>query len=201
MSLVLDALRRLEKSEATPGTVGVRVASYRPPHRKGRSWTPLILGIAFGGAAVFLFLPAYEQLRTKAAPGDDVSAPLAPARTGLGGAGLPPPLILEVADSPLRARNPPGASGAGETLSRGAALARAAPKSSPALILQAISERDSHPIAVINELLVKEGDLIGSARVVKIGADSVEILLASGIKELLRFAPPPPDASPSPDGR
>lgn len=200
MSLVLDALRRLEKSEATPGTVGVRVASYRPPHRKGRSWTPLILGIAVGGAAVFLFLPAYEQLKTQAAPGKDVGAPPAPPRTGLGGAGLPPPLILEAVDGPSRRPSSPGASGTGVTPSREAAIVRAASKLAP-LILQAISERDSHPIAVINELLVKEGDLIGSARVVKIGADSVEILLASGIKELVRFAPPPPDASPSPDGR
>jgi len=68
------------------------------------------------------------------------------------------------------------------------------------LVLQAISERDSHAIAVISDQLVKEGDLIGKARVLRIGADTVEVLLEGGRRELIRF-PIPPDATPTPDGR
>jgi hypothetical protein len=68
-------------------------------------------------------------------------------------------------------------------------------------VLQAISERDSRPIAVISDQLVKEGDLVGGARVLKIGGDSVEVLLASGLKEVVRFLPPPSDPTPSPEER
>jgi hypothetical protein len=68
------------------------------------------------------------------------------------------------------------------------------------LVLQAISERDSRAIAVISDQLVKEGDLIGNTRVLKIGADTVEVLLEGGRRELIRF-PTPPEATPTPDGR
>ena len=67
------------------------------------------------------------------------------------------------------------------------------------LILQAISERDSRPVAIINDQLVREGDLIGRTRVVRIHSDSVDVLLENGTKEAVRFAPPPPETSPTPD--
>jgi len=67
------------------------------------------------------------------------------------------------------------------------------------LVLQAISERDSHAIAVISDQLVKEGDLIGRARVLKIGVDTVEVLHEGGRLELIRFQVPP-DPTPTPDG-
>lgn len=67
------------------------------------------------------------------------------------------------------------------------------------LVLQAISERDSHAIAVISDQLVKEGDLIGKTRVLKISADTVEVLLEGGRREVIRFQVPP-DPTPTPDG-
>ncbi len=68
------------------------------------------------------------------------------------------------------------------------------------LILQAISERDSYPIAIINDQLVKEGDMIGQTRILRIDSDSVDVLLESGQAESIGFDPPPaPTPSPSSD--
>jgi hypothetical protein len=70
------------------------------------------------------------------------------------------------------------------------------------LILQAISERDSRPIAVINDQLVREGDLFEGARILRIGAESVDVRLENGKAATVRFAPPPPEVpSPTPDSR
>jgi hypothetical protein len=68
------------------------------------------------------------------------------------------------------------------------------------LTLQAISERDSYPIAIINDQLLKEGDMIGGIRILRIDSDSVDVLLESGQGETVRF-PPPPAPSPSSDPR
>jgi hypothetical protein len=58
--------------------------------------------------------------------------------------------------------------------------------SSDAIHLQAISERDGEPVAVINERLVREGDSFDGVRVVKIGADHVE-LEVRGRRRVVRF--------------
>jgi hypothetical protein len=70
------------------------------------------------------------------------------------------------------------------------------------LTLQAISERDSYPIAIINDQLFKEGDMIGRTRILRINSDSVDVLLESGKRETVRFGPPSaPALSPSSDSR
>lgn len=204
MSLVLDALRRVERSDARTGSVGVSVASYRPARRVGRSWIPLVLGLMAGGAVVFVFGPSPDRLRSEGASGTASIAPGTARRTALGGAGLPPPLLIEPVAPPETGRNSadvqrPVGGTTGLSAGRAAAM-REAPKAPAPLVLQAISERESRPIAVISDQLVKEGDVIGRARVLKIGPDSVEVLLESGLKEVVRFAPPPPDPTPSPEG-
>ena len=206
MSLVLDALRRVEKPDARTGSVGVAVASYRPRRRPRRSWAPLLLGLIVGGVAVLIFGPSAGSLGTsKALPSASASSEQ-PSRA-LGGAGLPPPLILDGAEAAVGPRESFEASEPASTKRRpiSTRLGRAAPvepvaAASRGLVLQAISERDSHAIAVISDQLVKEGDLIGNTRVLKIGADTVEVLLEGGRRELIRF-PTPPEATPTPDGR
>jgi hypothetical protein len=54
------------------------------------------------------------------------------------------------------------------------------------LKLQAISQRDGHPIAVINERLVREGESFDGVLVVKIGKAEVEIEVA-GRRRMLTF--------------
>lgn len=206
MSLVLDALRRVEKPDARTGSVGVAVPSYRPLRRKQRSWAPLLLGLIVGGVAVLLFGPSRGSLGTREALPAGSASSGQPLRA-LGGAGLPPPLILDATaatvrpESPTDAREPAGTRRS-PTSPRFDSVAPTGPVTAVpgGLVLQAISERDSHAIAVISDQLVKEGDLIGKARVLRIGADTVEVLLEGGRRELIRF-PIPPDATPTPDGR
>lgn len=210
MSLVLDALRRVEKPDARTGSVGVAVASYRPPRRPGRSWAPLLLGIIVGGGAVLLFgSSAGSRGTSQALPARDAGASVSngPPSRALGGAGLPPPLII--LDATAAAAGPqsltdgpqPAATRRGPPSPRldGVAPAELVAAASRGLVLQAISERDSHAVAVISDQLVKEGDLIGKARVLKIGADTVEVLHEGGRRELIRFQVPP-DPTPTPDG-
>jgi len=208
VSLVIEALRRLEKTDARAGSIGAAVASYRPVPRPRGSAVPLLLGLLAGGTLVFLFgAPGKSTTSVGAQSGDTESASLPQARRLKGAAGLPPPLIIEpvVRSTESRPRSEMGSEAPVATAlpipERRPAPARAV-VAVPALVLQAISERDSHPIAIINDQLVKEGDKLGQVRVIRIGADSVEVLLENGQHDIVRFAPPPPsppEASPSPD--
>ena len=195
MSLVIEALRRVEKTDARTGSLGAAVASYRPSRRPRRSAVPLLLGLVTGGALAFVF--GSESRNTPRVSAHSVDEPSAPRPHRLkGAAGLPPPLIIEPVGVPQEVKT----SSAPGSLPR-AAASPAPPVATPSLVLQAISERDSHPIAIINDQLVKEGDKLGSVRVKRIGADSVEVLLENGKSDTVRFAPPPPpapEASPSP---
>ncbi len=180
---------------------------------------PLLLGLLAGAVLLFVFSPerggrgsaglnetgvarsptsrdrlsgasAGGQTPSLVAPPAAVARPLTPFRE-------PPRSVPEKAGGPTRSASAPVKSvppkGAAKTAAASVPLL-------PALVLQAISERNSHPIAIISDQLVKEGDLIGRARVLRIGEDSVEVLLESGRKEIVRFAPPPPpEPSASPD--
>ena len=99
--------------------------------------------------------------------------------------GVDEPTLVAGAEASLAADRP------------GPASSRPAPQKQ-SLILQAISERDSRPIAIINDQLVMEGDKIGPARVLRIGSESVEVALENGQHETVRFAPPPPPLPPDP---
>jgi hypothetical protein len=200
VSLVIEALRRVEKVDTRPGTVGAFVTSYRPPARPRPSTAPLLLGLLTGGVAIFFFSAPRPSPNVPARTND---APL-PTRPK-GAAGLPPPLIIESALRPAAAprtddtlhRLPPVA--AKTEAFAAAVVPGTAPKTE--FVLQAISERDSRPIAIINDQLVREGEKLGSARILHIAADSVEVMLESGARETVRFAPPPaptPEARPTP---
>jgi hypothetical protein len=208
VSLVIEALRRVEKTDARAGSIGAAVASYRPVPRPRGSAVPLLLGLLAGGTLVFLFGAPGKSPTRVSAQSDAVSGLSPQTRRLKGAAGLPPPLIMEpvVTSTESRPRSgkgsdAPAASALPVQDRRPAAPLRAA-AATPGLVLQAISERDSRPIAIINDQLVKEGDKLGQARVLKIGVDSVEVLLENGQHDTVRFAPPPsspPEASPSPD--
>lgn len=203
MSLVLEALRRVEKPDARAGSIGVAVSSYRPlPKRRGFI-IPLFLGLATGGASVLFFSPTAGP-RREPESGAVVSAAIAPTLPAKGRAGLPPPLIVEPLVRPEDAppRPAPAAVSSVRLPNPSEAFDRPAGSPRPALVLQAISERDGRPIAIINDQLVKDGDRLGTIRVLRIGDDSVEVLLENGKKDVVRFAPPPPpEPSPSPEPR
>lgn len=208
MSLVIEALRRVEKTDGRTGSIGAAIASYRPVPKPRGSVIPLLLGLLTGGTLVFLLGgPGRNSVDVSARSGDEANAPQ--LRRLKGAAGLPPPLIIENAGSApeVRASRVDGspaaaASGAGTGEHRTESPARRAPA---ALVLQAISERDSRPIAIISDQLVGEGDRVGAVRVLRIGSDSVEVMLENGQHDTVRFAPPPPSPeaspTPSPDSR
>jgi hypothetical protein len=158
---------------------------------------PLLLGVLTGGAVVSLLSPQGVN-----APGADARAgegPSIPTRPR-GAAGLPPPLILGSAATPGEPRL---AAVALDDAPTPASLERRPTSPTvaarPALVLQAISERDGRPIAIISDQLVREGDKLGQIRVTRIGSESVEVLLENGQHDTVRFAPPPPpEPSPSP---
>jgi len=200
VSLVIEALRRVEKTDARAGSIGAFVASYRPVPTPRRSPVPLLLGLLTGGVLVFLFTAPGRNSATPAAQSPE-GAPAPSALHAKGAAGLPPPMIIESALRPAEAHPSSEASSPAASAVTTPESRAAAPKTM--LVLQAISERDSRPIAIINDQLVKEGDRVGAARVLKIGADSVEVMLENGQRETVRFAPPPlptpeSQASPSP---
>ena len=196
MSLVLDALRRVERPEGHAGSVGVAVSSYRPARRRA-GFIPLLLGLICGAAIMLLFGPDARAPRKTAsipAPSESTSTvpPLKPPQSA-----VEPERAAAVAPAKLSSVF---ASAALPPFKPRALPVRAAPlPQPPAFVLQAISERDHHPIAIVNDQLVKEGDLIGGVRVLKIGAESVDLLLENGTRGVARFAPPPPtDATPIP---
>jgi len=210
MSLVLEALRRVEKPGARPGSIGVAVASFRPPRRRTPSVLPLVLGLGTGGLFVYLWGPPFrETALTDISPLSLAAAePLVPLRPIRGRAGLPPMRLPEnvkpASHESGSSENVPGIESGSVERRR-----RARPPATesflpavlrPALVLQAIGERDGRPIAVINDRLVREGDVMNGARIIRIGSDHVEVLGADQRPSTVHFAPPPePEPTPIPE--
>jgi len=202
VSLVLEALRRVERADDRPMPLGITVTGIdrRVPWRSRA--IPLALGLLTGGLFVFLFSPP-RIVPVGARPAEPVAVPRFPK----GRAGLPPPLFAVV--DPAAHATSKRADGAvaldtneARRPSRRApsVLPAPSPQSSPSpLVLQAVGERDARAIAVINDQLVTIGDVVGRARVTRIAPDFVEVAHPDGRIETVRFAPPPPDPSPSPE--
>jgi hypothetical protein len=58
--------------------------------------------------------------------------------------------------------------------------------SPPALVLEAISQRDGRPIALVSDHLVREGDAFDGVTIVRIGEAEVEVEWR-GQRQVLRF--------------
>jgi hypothetical protein len=66
------------------------------------------------------------------------------------------------------------------------ALREAAPPAGDELRLNAISERDGRPMALINDRLVFEGDSFDGVKILRIGGAEVEVEVR-GRRRVLRF--------------
>jgi hypothetical protein len=218
VSLVLEALRRVDKPNDKTGSIGVAVSAYRPARPRRSLALPLLLGLATGAALLFP-----SRLRPTNPSGSSTAATVKNSVAVVGEpplvtapAGLPPgkPMVSTPEFRPGLSANETPALRPGSTAPAVSATRRHLPRRperegstdsglapSVSLTLQAISERDSAPIAIINDQLVKEGDLIGRTRILRIGSDSVDVLLESGKRETVRFAPPPLNSSPSAEPR
>jgi hypothetical protein len=60
------------------------------------------------------------------------------------------------------------------------------PGAAPPYQLQAISAQNGHPVAILNDRLVREGDSFDGVKVLRIGADEVEIEVA-GRRRVVKF--------------
>jgi hypothetical protein len=208
MSLILDALKKLDR-EKDAREAGVVVVGSVPWGARQPSRRPLAVG---GLAAVLLAVlgGAWWALRPTSGPSRPAPAvppavpttvaptsPVAPVRPP-----APPPttspLPSEAPDAapperppllaPAPARPPAPATAAPAEVVPGKASAPATfgARSPDELVLQAISERDGSPVALVNDRLVREGDSFDGVTVVRIGASEVEVEVR-GRRRVLRF--------------
>ena len=192
MSLILEALRKLEKEKATAdrGFVVLGAASWPAP--VARRWPVVVIG-----AAVLLGAGAVWWM-TQRGPGDAPAVPAAQAVTEL----QPPPAPASVATTlaPAPATVPfvaPPVVAAPRprpiTPSEAAAVAPAAPAAAATtptterrVQLQAITARDGRPLALVNDRLMGEGEEFEGIRIVAIRADEVEVEV-DGRRRVLKF--------------
>jgi len=205
MSLILDALRKLErdKQPRDPGVVVVGGVPWggRDPAHRGRSLVVggLLVAATVAGSAWLWSRahvpapsgavrgPAGAPPEAAAAPPDAPATPadtpdLAPPRTEAPAAIVPsagpaPAARAPTTDEPPAAR-PVDLPVSGETAASAAEPARETAPSRPSprrLVLTAISERDGRPVALLNDHLVHEGDSFDGVRVLRIRPTEVEV--------------------------
>ena len=183
MSLILDALRKLERQKAEHEPIVLVVGSV--PWGGTSRRRQLLLAI--GAAAVLASGVFVGWLLRPAAPAPAKALP-APARADRATRALPDPAPAAPTPDPAAASPPvpspaasisvaPGVEGIVET-APGAALDE--------LRLSAISQRDGRPVALINDRLVFEGDSFDGVRVLRIGETEVEVEVR-GVRRILRF--------------
>ncbi|MEO8361851.1 MAG: hypothetical protein ABI672_17585 [Vicinamibacteria bacterium] len=202
MSLILEALRKLDRDKQVPER-GFLVLAQAPWPSSSRIRTPhIVFGVAVAmslgaGLAYWFLRPAPQVVPTPAStalvPAIPVPAPVearrAPASVPGPGTRLsqppPPPRTAVKAATPIarplsKAPDP-------------AVVEPQAPESAPAVqhlvapyVLQALSSLDGHPVAVINGLMVREGEVIDGVTILKIGTETVEMEVA-GLRRVLRF--------------
>lgn len=199
MSLILEALRKLEREKPAPdrGVVVMTSAAWGDSRPRRGPWLWLTLGLAAGIAAAVVFL---EWLRPSS--GSRTAGPLplsAPATTvpPTPAAGAAAPMPVPTA-TPVRTRTPAAAPISAETPvpvpepapvatpPPAPAATAAAPPPAPTLVLQAITLQDGAPVALINDRVLREGDEIDGVRIVRIAEAEVEVE-RDGQREVLRF--------------
>jgi hypothetical protein len=175
VSLILEALKKVERERATPEQRGFLVLGPAAwaPSRSNLAWVfGMVAAAAVAGGAVYV-LTRPDQRAEGPAEAPVVTTPSVP----VAGTSVRPAPVSTVtrpraaADAPA----PPRATTAADRTPPG-----------PVLVLHAISQQDGTPIAVVNERVVREGDTFDGVRVLRIGAAEVEVEVA-GARRTLRF--------------
>ena len=175
MSLILEALKKVERERATPEQRGFLVLGPAAwaPSRSNLGWVlGMIAAAAVAGGAVYALTRQDERVVQvpAAAPRDSGDLPRAAT------AWRPSPESNAPRTRPAGADPAPARSGA---VPQPAAAG-------PVLVLHAISQQDGAPVAVVNERVVREGDSFDGVRILRIGAAEVEVEVA-GSRRTLRF--------------
>ena len=178
MSLVLEALKKLDREKGRDERGFVVMAAAPWPTRAARRWPAwAALGIATAGAVA-----AVLALRTTPAPTALPAPPAAVVTT------RPAATVAAPVPAPGRRETREDAA---PTKAPAATLAAAPSPLAPRpadleLRLQAISERDGQPIAIINDRLLHVGDEVDGIRVLAIRGAEVDVEVR-GRRTTLRF--------------
>jgi hypothetical protein len=194
MSLILDALRKLDRDRANPerGFAVLGAQAWRAEGGRRRSLAALGLGIA--GVAVVTGAAAWLWVRPGGRSGvlRDLEAE---TRVPTDRAASPSSPRLESPPSPApsaAARSevaPPTPAGLPRPAAEATPRARDEPRSevSPRrFVLTAIGARDGVLVAVLDDRLVRVGDEFDGVRIVRIGAAEVE-LEVGGVRRIVGF--------------
>jgi len=194
VSLILEALKKLDREKKAPERGFLVVGAVPWPAPRPRRWLPAALVVATGIAAGLAIVLAWRARGTEdtprraSVPTTVAAAAPAPAAT-LAPVAAPAPADALAAGPPTALPRRP-APAAGARIEAPAARATpppaAAAEAGSGLQLQAISERDGKPIAVLNNRVVHEGDHFEGVTIVRIGVDQVEIEV-QGRRRTLRF--------------
>jgi hypothetical protein len=182
VSLVLEALRKLdrEKNRDERGFVVMAAAPW-PARAAGRGpmWAAVAVVVVALACAVFVM----RWPRPSPPAG---SAPSAAATPLAREAAAAPPASTLAPAFPPAARRPGTVAPAVRKRSASTDASASASVSAPPLRLQAVSERDGQPIAMVNDRLLRVGDEIGGMRVLAIRPDEVDVEI-NGRRTTLRF--------------
>ena len=193
MSLILDALRKLErdKDAREPGVVVVGSV----PWGGGRSRRSRVLVLA-ATACLVLLAGAWWLLWKTPAPGAGAPATAPSLASPPAPRALPvpsPPTAAGQASSPVIAPSPrelalPAPGGAPEAGVEGPEPPAPVPPSASSddVRLTAISQKDGRPVVLINDRLMFEGDSFDGVKVLRIGEAEVEVEVR-GKRRTLRF--------------
>lgn len=190
MSLILEALKKLERDKPVEGRSGFLVMASRPwPTGEGRTLfiaSLTLAGLGLGALTLaglwwWRHTPRVVVVPVAAAPAAARVAPPAPTATlrvvaeaqAPAKVEAPPPVVRTAAPAPVHAieNRPP--------------LATPAPAATT-IRLAAISERDGRPVAIVNDRLVFEGDSVDGIKVVRIGGNEVEVEI-DGHRQVVQF--------------
>jgi hypothetical protein len=195
VSLILEALKKLEREKQSPDRGGFLVlgpTSWPSAAREGRRVALVVAGLC-GLVAGALYWQSRER---GAAPPSTAGtrspasgAPAAPTTSP--GASTSRPQVLETMPDSVRVDEPaivPERATAGRRPASEASGPTPAPAASvaPRFQLQAVSRRDGRAVAVLNDRLVYEGDSFDGATVIRIGEAEIELEIA-GRRVVLGF--------------
>jgi hypothetical protein len=185
VSLVLEALKKLDREKGRDERGFLVMAAAPWPQRAARRWPAwAAAGVAAAGAVAALLAVRAQRAPAPAVP---IPAPTvaaaAPERAAR--AIVPPPAVpnrVAAAGAPRPSErtatpNPPevAAAPAARTEPAPRVAPTARPRPDHGLRLQAVSERDGQPIAIVNDHLVRVGDEVEGMRVLAIRATEVDV--------------------------
>jgi hypothetical protein len=180
VSLIFEALKKLDREKKAPER-GFLVVGGSPTAGERRLRVPvLVLLLAAAGAGGFLAARATRPTPAPQAEPPATVATLAPATVPR----LAPPAPLSPEVPPVTVERPSGVEAT--TPAPGGAAAHATPAATvppplapaaaaPAFALQAVTEQDGKPVAIVNGQLVRVGDRVDGARVLRIAPEEVEL--------------------------